>query len=187
MATLQDLRSWIERDLARFGKLEDHLHDQGEENDPQIFDHTWRFSIYTDNNRYAIVAVEHKLGRSYLGCISQSRKPRAGEDWHRGRDMADGGLSEETWRRILADIVSYEMVRVHKTNTVAIPGCYPLAPEPTRLTTGAAPGFRTESASRAVPESSIRIRPGPVRRVETGGAKPIRFRRARASPRRAGE
>lgn len=185
MATFKDLRSWMERDLSRFGKLEDHLHDRGEENDHS--DYIWRFSIYTANNDYGIVAIEKKLGRSYLGCGAKSRKPRAGEDWHRGRDLADGDLSEETWRRILADIVSYEMVRVHKP-TVDIRGAYPSGPfEPTRLTTGAELESRTESASPAAPESSPRIRPGPVRRVETAGAKPIRSRRDRASLRRAGE
>lgn len=192
MATLKDLRSWIERDLSRFGKLEDHLHDRGEENDPQIFDHTWRFSIYTDNNEYAIVAIERKLGRSYLGCISKSRKPRAGEDWHRGRDLADGGLSDETWHRILADIVSYEMVRVHGLSEESLRSMmkserlYPPQATPTRLTTGDGLESRTESASPTAPLSSPRTPRGLDRLAETAGAKRKRSRRARAFPRRVG-
>ena len=41
-------------------------------------------------------------------------QPRAGEDWNRGSDLADGQLTEATWHRILADIVSYEVVKVHR-------------------------------------------------------------------------
>jgi len=174
MATLKDLRSWMERDLSRFGKLEDHIDEQDETRDPQIFDITWRFSIYTDNNRYSIVAIERKLGRSYLGCVSSSRKPRAGEDWHRGRDLADGPLSEDTWQRILADIVSYEMVRVNLRVPNSFyrgePGAlvdaglpYPKAGEPTRLTTGDGPAPGTADVSRADRASSTRTRPGRLR------------------------
>ena len=32
---------------------------------------------------------------SYLGCVAQARKPRAGEDWTRGSDLADGELDDE--------------------------------------------------------------------------------------------
>jgi hypothetical protein len=52
--------------------------------------------------------------RGYLGCIASSRRWRAGEDWHRGSDLPDGPLTEETWRSILAAIVSYELVDVVK-------------------------------------------------------------------------
>lgn len=180
MATLKDLRSWIERDLARFGKLEDHLHDLGEETRSEAGKVTWNFCIYTDNNCYSIRATTNLIqkgciaGPSYLGCIASARKPRAGEDWHRGRDLADGSLTQETWRRILADIVSYEMVRVHGLSEESIRSMmkskerlYPPAPEPTRLTTGAEPGSRTESASPAARGSSPRTPRGPKRRVGT--------------------
>lgn len=50
----------------------------------------------------------------YLGCIASSRKPRAGETWTRGSDLHDGDLNKETWYGILADIVSYESVKIHK-------------------------------------------------------------------------
>ena len=112
MATLKDLRDWI-HPLYRFGiqniefpedecaaSQEKHLH----------------FNLYTDINRYSVKAIERESGKSYLGCIASSRKPRAGEDWTRGRDMADGDLSYETWVSILSDIVSYELVKVHFHN-----------------------------------------------------------------------
>lgn len=191
MATLQDLRSWLERDLARFAKIEDHLQEEGSDTDTGRGAKQWKFCFYTDNNGYHFLAIERVDGRNYLGCVSSSRKPRAGEDWHRGRDLADGPLSEETWRRILADIVSYEMVRVHSKEEALrkaeIPNerLYPPVGDATRLTTGAALESRTESASPTGHASSIQIRPGPVRRVETAGAKPTRSRRSPASRRRA--
>lgn len=48
----------------------------------------------------------------YLGCVASNRKPRAGEDWTRGRDLADGPYCEKTWHNILADIVAFELVRL---------------------------------------------------------------------------
>ena len=113
MATIEDLKSWIERDITRFSPSEDHLKinkdtlpvDAAAEN---IF----RFWIFTDNNKYAVAAREAGEG-GYLGCIASSRKPRAGEDWNRGNDLNDGDLSEQTWHEILGDIISYEMVKIH--------------------------------------------------------------------------
>ena len=72
-------------------------------------------TIYTNTNHYAIrYRLPTDTSTGYLGCIASSRMPRAGEDWTRGRDLHDGPFSRETWRGILADIVSYEMVKVHK-------------------------------------------------------------------------
>lgn len=73
------------------------------------------FSLYTAINEYRI---SYRLPREgdgaggYLGCVAVSRTPRAGEDWFRGNDLHDGEFSAETWQGILADVVSYEMVRV---------------------------------------------------------------------------
>uniref|UniRef100_A0A6M3Y4J0 Uncharacterized protein n=1 Tax=viral metagenome TaxID=1070528 RepID=A0A6M3Y4J0_9ZZZZ len=50
----------------------------------------------------------------YLGCIAQTRKPRAGEDWNRGNDLADGIYHRGTWNNILNDIIAYELVKVVK-------------------------------------------------------------------------
>lgn len=71
---------------------------------------TIRIRLYTEKNEYCIVATVD----GYLGCIGSSRKPRAGEDWTRGNDLADGDFSKETWNRILGDIVGYELVRIHR-------------------------------------------------------------------------
>jgi len=72
-----------------------------------------RIRIYTETNSYSISACLAP-GKSYLGCIASSRKPRAGEDWTRGNDLPDGEFWEETWRKILAAIVGYELVKIHR-------------------------------------------------------------------------
>lgn len=68
-----------------------------------------RVRIFTENERYTIVATQ-----GYLGCTVSNRKPRAGEDWTRGSDLPDGELSRKTWERIKDRIVAYELVRVAK-------------------------------------------------------------------------
>lgn len=115
MATLKDLDLWIRRDLTRFTSFEngvlatrDDCEEPGERGIVYL--------LYTRTNRYRIRAVERMNevpSGGYLGCTSSCRTPRAGENWTRGRDLADGPLTEETWHRILGDIVSYEMVKVH--------------------------------------------------------------------------
>lgn len=64
-----------------------------------------RAYLYTDGNCYAIDATQ----TGYLGCVVSARKPRPGEDWTRGHDLADGKLNDETWNRILRDIIAYEL------------------------------------------------------------------------------
>jgi len=122
MATIVDVKQWIEHDLRRFLRT-DTMKDREarttknpfievREDVPGVF----RFRIYTDTNWYSIVAREGNTITSpgYLGCIAKSRKPRAGEDVHRGSDLPDGPINRDTWTKILFAIVSYEMVRVHK-------------------------------------------------------------------------
>ena len=105
--TIANLQKWIDRDIPRskcdvvlacgtVGGYEEY-----------------KFYIYTDNNKYAIYANE-KTDKGYLGCMSQSRRHRPGEDWFRGNDLPDGPLNESTWRKILAAIVRYELQDVVK-------------------------------------------------------------------------
>ena len=74
-----------------------------------------RILLYTSKNCYQIVAVPREDGKDYLGAQASSRTPRAGEDWTRGNDLADGTFCEETWRKIVADIVGYELVKIHRS------------------------------------------------------------------------
>jgi len=79
-------------------------------------DNAVRMTLYTDNNEYFIVAKSNGIDdEGYLGCVSVSRKVRAGEDWRRGNDLADGGFSKETWDKIVMDIFHYELVDIKQT------------------------------------------------------------------------
>jgi hypothetical protein len=71
--------------------------------------------VYTRTNKYCIVAIRHLDGSTYLGCVVDSRTPRAGEDWTRGKDLPDGKFSRKTWNRIKDAIIGYELVRVSKS------------------------------------------------------------------------
>jgi len=74
-----------------------------------------RIVMCTKTNKYTIVAVcPRENQRSYFGASVSSRTPRAGEDWCRGNDLADGDFSLETWIKILSDIVGYELVKIHR-------------------------------------------------------------------------
>ena len=66
-------------------------------------------SVKLRTTRYIYSITAHKDGRGYLGCIANARVPREGETWLRGRDLADGVYSPETWQSILTDIVAYEL------------------------------------------------------------------------------
>src|SRR3990167_1728326 len=101
MATISDLKRWIERDISHHASPKNNIHvtaDQGsgpiEQNEP-VCEMAFRFHIYTDLHDYSILAKQND-GIGYLGCITKCRKTRAGEDWHRGSDLPDGPLSEET-------------------------------------------------------------------------------------------
>jgi len=120
MANAKDVLSWAERDLSRFC---DQFIQITSDNPEGAAGNHIRFSIFTKTNEYMISANDINTSDGYLGCISKCRTPRAGEDWRRGRDMADGYLSEDTWAKILIDIVSYELVNIAKSaEPVGIPG-----------------------------------------------------------------
>lgn len=111
--SIDNLRQWIQRDFRKSNWTShvDVVEDSGGNTGagPRYRYHAY---LYTDINRYSITA-EVNPNKTYMGCIAQTRKPRAGEDWPRGNDLADGPLSPETWHHILADIVCYEIVKVH--------------------------------------------------------------------------
>lgn len=68
--------------------------------------------IETDEKGKVLVNADVPVNDGYLGCIGQVRKSRAGEDWNRGNDLADGNYSQETWQEIKDDILAYELVKV---------------------------------------------------------------------------
>jgi len=74
--------------------------------------------LYTNDNSYSISArppgSKGIYDKGYLGCICNSRKPRAGEEWTRGNDLVDGPFCYEIWTKILGDIVGYELVKIQR-------------------------------------------------------------------------
>jgi hypothetical protein len=57
----------------------------------------------------------------FLGCVAKCRKPRAGEEIHRGNQVFKGPLNEEAWNQLLAAIVRYESVEVFKNRVKGTP------------------------------------------------------------------
>lgn len=111
MATVRDFLGWLERDVSRFSRLEDHA----------IINHTDNgvlVQLFTDTNSYILAASDQ-----LLSCESKSRKHRAGEAFSRGNLLIEGPLDEETWHKVLGLVVSYEMVRVFKKSTEKSHAC----------------------------------------------------------------
>lgn len=71
-----------------------------------------KIKLYTNEYCYTIVAQEHQNMHSYLGCTSTQRKTKPGEDHFRGCDLSDGKFSEETFLKIMGDIIANELLFV---------------------------------------------------------------------------
>lgn len=106
---------WIKDDITQFAEFEKHVI-YAFRSFPQpvglIPEHRMVIRLYTDRICYTmnvVTGVGQPTG--YLGGGTTSRKPRAGEDWHRGSDITDGPLTRETWEKIKNDIISYELVQ----------------------------------------------------------------------------
>ena len=104
------LLKWL-GSISRFSKVEDFVY-ISDYKEGEI-----RLKIFTKDHQYNISAHLPKKNESgadsgYLGCIADTRKPRAGEDWNRGNDLADGEYGEKTWQEIKDDILAYELVKV---------------------------------------------------------------------------
>lgn len=63
--------------------------------------------LYTDRHRYQVYADP-----GGMGCIGHARAPLPGEEHTRMSDLADGDLSERTFRLILCDILTMEALLV---------------------------------------------------------------------------
>ena len=108
-AECPDFYEWL-KEISRFYKVEDFIIPD--------YKNGIRVFFYTKNNRYRISIkapkTKNKKDKGYLGCTVITRKPRAGEDWNRGRDLPDGKYCKETWDKIKNDIIAYELVKVVK-------------------------------------------------------------------------
>lgn len=109
---MKKFEKWL-KEICRWDRDDWFLHWRFKTNIPGEM---WNAScfIYTHNYRYCITAKEAVNGNSYLGCTVSCRMPRAGEDWTRGHDLADGEFTRETWHDIKDDIIQNELVKVIK-------------------------------------------------------------------------
>lgn len=106
---IQDFDEWLE-DLIYPREVDDFievLYDGGEGTE-EGFQYTKKIAFYTDRHKYYITAIEDEQS-GYLMCTVETRKPRAGEDWHRGNDLSDGPLTREVLEQIKNSIIAYEL------------------------------------------------------------------------------
>ncbi len=71
----------------------------------EIYKDSVSVNLYTEYNRYRIVARNN-----YLGCTMTCRRSYVGENWTRGRDFPDGKFTYETWSDIIRAIAMHEIV-----------------------------------------------------------------------------
>jgi len=106
-----ELFKWLKQ-ISRFSRVEDFIYIANYKPKESM-----TIKIFTKDHQYRIYAYLPKKDKNgadngCLGCIAETRKPRAGEDWNRGNDLVDGGYSEKTWQEIKSDILAYELVKV---------------------------------------------------------------------------
>jgi len=103
-----ELSEWL-KEISRYAKVKDFIFISDYKQKENLIG----LKFYTKEHHYSISArLPKKSDNGYLGCLGQNRKPRAGEDWTRGRDLPDGSYSKETWDKIKNDIIAYELVKV---------------------------------------------------------------------------
>lgn len=114
MSKVDQLKQWVqeicrgEKSLKNFMKV---IEDSGEGDGSGKYKFKFKFNIYTRIHLYRITAIENE-GEGYLGCTMSNRKPRAGEDWTRGRDLPDGKFTKEIWDKIKNAIIACELVEL---------------------------------------------------------------------------
>jgi hypothetical protein len=111
MASIEDLKSWFERDI-KFATWEDNV--QVDASDPS----RTVIRFYTDTNEYSLIITPRDDGElPRVDCAVRARKARAGLANPRVRQLwrnRPHRLNERTWRRVLGAIVGLELVRVHR-------------------------------------------------------------------------
>jgi len=113
MSKVSQLKEWIqeicrgEKSLKNFVKV---IEDSDETKEKGGYEYRFKFNIYTETHKYRITALDRSKDEGYLGCTMSNRKPRAGEDWTRGRDLPDGKFRKETWDKIKNAIIACELI-----------------------------------------------------------------------------
>lgn len=90
-------------EMILLGRINNKIAVFKSKNDESVFS----IALYTEKHEYFIRVTE-----TYLGCVYDCRYREPLEDWHRGRDLSDGGCNIETLNRILASIIYTELVYV---------------------------------------------------------------------------
>ena len=112
MGKIKSLKLWL--NAGKFCSWNKNVHVSEESNDPEKQEHKIKIELFTDRNVYYITGIDRGIGKSYLGCIASRRAPLPGESHTRGNDLADGDFTFETWCQIVLDILSYEVLEIHK-------------------------------------------------------------------------
>ena len=98
-------------EICRRGRVEDLVQTSGEAIPGGERSQSYEF--FTETHSYYIRAIVRPDGRTYLGCTTGVRKPRAGVNHAGGSDLPDGPFTRETWDKIVRAIVGYEMVPLY--------------------------------------------------------------------------
>jgi hypothetical protein len=109
---IDQLKEKIDK-LGKHSNFKDYALVIGESNSPGV-ERTLRLSLFTKFHKYDIRAHDQIEGTGYLGCTMSNRIPYTGENYTRGRDLHDGPFDDDTWVKILGDIVSCELEPLFK-------------------------------------------------------------------------
>ncbi len=71
-----------------------------------------KLKLYTDRHHY-IISIGFKTS-DYITCVATARRQRPGESFFRNNDLHNGRLNEDSFNRVMSDIVSYELCSLWK-------------------------------------------------------------------------
>lgn len=106
---IDQLKDWL-RALGRFINVSEFAKIDREELDVEQGEERISITIFTNDYSYHIRGRDVYNEDGYLGAVMSSRKPKAGESWTRGRDLADGPFTKRTWEKIKDDIIGCELI-----------------------------------------------------------------------------
>jgi hypothetical protein len=79
----------------------------------RVYSNTYVYTVCARTPAFDIHGHNKDFG--YLACMKSCRAIEPGEEWTRGRDLADGDYNEKTWFRIVSDIIKSELVGIKYT------------------------------------------------------------------------
>lgn len=102
-----ELATWLKK-IVKYGNVDSQILIMRKHESKCLRYRCW---LYTNDYRYTFSAhiKFDENEKDYLGGYVETRKPRPGENWHRGNDLPDGEYTEETFNKIVRAIVAYEL------------------------------------------------------------------------------